>query len=219
MTKAKTAAQAPLLDLQANPEPKPDQQPAAEKAAPEKPAPKPRAKAASTDVAVHQPQGQAVAPAGQAESMLHLIARAASDPRTNVEKMKALLDMQKEVMAIQAKADFDAAYARMQPVLPVIDKRGRIEIREKVAGERTGKVQQSTGYARFEDINEAVKPILADHGFGISFETSLASDGKIRVVGILSGYGHERRSEFILPHDFDRIQERRPGDRLVQFLR
>ncbi len=49
--------------------------------------------------------------------------------------------------------------AEMKPLLPVIDRKGRIEIRAKdAAGCRSGAIQQSTAFARWEDIDEAITP-------------------------------------------------------------
>jgi hypothetical protein len=79
----------------------------------------------------------------------------------------------------------------MQPDLPVIVERGRIDIGR-------GKPQS---YALWEDINETIKPVLAKHGFSLSFRTG-QEDGKIIVTGILSHReGHSERTTMHLPTD------------------
>ena len=123
-------------------------------------------------------------------------------PNLDVEKLDRLIALQERVMDRQEKADFDANFATMQLELPIVDRKGRIVVREKDGrGHRTGPIQQDSKYARFEDINEAVRPVLAKHGFGVRFETGLAEDGRVKVIGILSGYGHREQAEFVLPHD------------------
>lgn len=142
-------------------------------------------------------------PVSETAAIVSMIERAARDPSVDIDKMERLLQMQERIMARQSKAAYDAALAEMQPKLPVIGRRGRIEIRAKDAkGERTGAVQQSTGYALWEDINEGIRPVLAEHGFALSFRVGLAEDGKITVTGILSHReGHREETTITLMHD------------------
>lgn len=144
-----------------------------------------------------------IAPVSETAAIVHMIERAARDPAVDIDKMERLLQMQERVMARQAKAAYDSALADMQPKLPVIGRRGKIEIRAKDAkGERTGPVQQSTAYALWEDINEGIRPVLAEHGFALSFRVGLAEDGRITVTGILSHReGHREETTITLMHD------------------
>jgi hypothetical protein len=142
----------------------------------------------SQEVAVHQPSAAPAAP----KSVLAIIAEAASNPAVNPENMRALLDMQKEIVAEERKQAFDAAFIALQAELPVINKDGKIEIR------KDGKLLQSTPYATFETIMDVVQPLLTKHGFGLSFETKAAGE-KLLVIGHLIGHGHERHTEFPLP--------------------
>jgi hypothetical protein len=156
----------------------------------------------STLVRQIQPAGpvsQIPAPASESAALILMIERAARDPAVDIEKMERLFKMHEEVTARNAKVAYDAALAAMQPKLPVIDRRGKITIRDKADRE---KVIQSTPYALFEDINEAVRPILAEHGFALSFRTGLAADGRVTVTGILSHRdGHREETTMVLPHD------------------
>jgi hypothetical protein len=143
------------------------------------------------------------APISESAAFLGMIERLATTPNVNIDVFERLLAMQRTVKADRAKEAYVAALAAMQPELPVITERGRIEVREKGAGgERNGKLLQSTGYAKWEDINEAIKPVLAEHGFALSFRTGTAPDGKITVTGILShAEGHQEETTLALPHD------------------
>lgn len=142
-----------------------------------------------------------------ATGMVAMIERMALSPDLNVTALESLLAMQERILARQAKANYVAAFATMKPLLPVIDRKGRIEVREKDKdGKRTGDLQQSTPFARWEDIDEAITPILHDHGFVLSFRTAATDDGKIIVTAVLEhqqdGLTHEERTS-LPPMPFD----------------
>lgn len=135
-------------------------------------------------------------------NMLAVIASAASDPRVDVPKMQALLGMQKELEAEQARKAFIAAFIELQRELPEIRTDGKIEIRERESGgQRTGRVQQATPYATFQNIMKTVKPLLREYGFALSFSTEPSPDGtRIIVKGLLEHTGgHFRETHFPLP--------------------
>lgn len=141
-------------------------------------------------------QAPAVVTTG-ADAVLAMIERAARDPGVDIEKMERLMGMMERMKAASAKAAFDQALAEMQPKLPVVDKRGKITIKDKNDAE---KVIQSTPYALFEDINIAIAPILAEYGFAISFRTS--AEAKVKVTAILSHRdGHREETTLELMHD------------------
>lgn len=126
-------------------------------------------------------------------AILQVIERAAANPNVDIDKMERLLQMQERVMARNAKASYTEALSAMQPELPVIKERGEIKHGEN-------KPVQSR-YARWEDINEAIKPVLSAHGFALSFRTGQA-EGKIVVTGVLSHRdGHSEETTMHLPVD------------------
>lgn len=132
-------------------------------------------------------------PAVQSEAVafVAMIERAARDPNVDVDKMERLLAMQERVIERNAKAAYAEALAAMQIELPVITERGKIDIGR-------GKPQ---AYALWEDINDAIKPVLARHGFALSFRTG-QTDGKITVTGVLSHRaGHSEETTMHLPVD------------------
>lgn len=138
-----------------------------------------------------------------AGSLMEVISRAASDPATDVSKLERLLGMYERITAQDAKRAYTAALIAMKPKLPVIDRKGRIEVREKTSsGKRDGDISQSTPYALWEDIDQAITPILAEHEFALTFRSGVAQDGKITVTGILShSAGHSEETTMTLPHD------------------
>lgn len=131
-------------------------------------------------------------------ALLGMIERMVRDPTIDIARVERMFALRKEVEAEHARKAFLAALAVVQPKLPIIDRKGRIIIKEK-GGE---KIIQSTAYARWEDINEAITPIIAAEGFTLGFEPGNAADGKLTVTGILGhDMGHERRVTITLTHD------------------
>ena len=121
-----------------------------------------------------------------------LIERVATNPNASIETLERLLDMQERVQATRAVAAFNADLAVLQPKLPIIAERGGIKA-------TNGKVQST--YALWEDINEAIRPFLAKHGFSLTFRVD-RREGLVRVTGILSHReGHSTETTIELPVD------------------
>ena len=138
-------------------------------------------------------------------AIVQMIERAAANPAVDIDKMERLLQMQERVMDRRAKAAFDAELSIMQPELPQVDRNGCIKVLSKAdrdAGRMDARPQQSTPYALWEDINAAIAPHLAAHGFALSFRTGTSADGKITVTGVLSHKeGHREETTITLHHD------------------
>jgi len=132
----------------------------------------------------------------QDAGLLAVISRAASDPNVDIDKLERLLAAQERVQANQAKMQYIAAKLAMRSELPEITMKGHIIIKKE------GRIIQDTPFARFEDIHEAVTPILTAHGFDLAFRNSMAPDGKVRVATVLTHIqGHSEETYFDLPHD------------------
>lgn len=130
-------------------------------------------------------------------TIMEVISRAAADPNTDVDKLERLLQMYERISDRDAKAAYASALAEMQPKLPVITERGKIIVPGK-----DGKKGHETPYALWEDINEAIRPALSEHGFALSFRTGVTAENKITVTGILSHRdGHQEETTMVLPHD------------------
>lgn len=127
----------------------------------------------------------ALAPVG--DNLVLMFERLAKDPGVDVDKLQRLIDMQERILAHNAKAAFDAAFAAMQPAIPSIDEKGRIVVDG----------QTRSTYAKNEDIQDVIRPILARHGFALSFETRWPEKGGVEVVGTLAHLeGYSRSSTF-----------------------
>lgn len=124
--------------------------------------------------------------------LLGVIARAARDPAVDIDKMERLMEMQERVIAREARTAYAVALAELQPRLPVITERGKILDKNKNV--------QST-YAFWEDVNELVRPLLAEAGFSLSFRTGRAGSD-ITVTGVLAHReGHSEETTITLPSD------------------
>lgn len=126
--------------------------------------------------------------AGERSGGVLMFERLAADPKVPVEKLERLIAMQERILAVQAKAAFFAAFAQMQGEIPVITKRGEIVVEGKV---------RST-FAKHEDIQRIVRPILTKYGFALRHRNEFVDGGKLKIVGILSHRaGHTEQDEFV----------------------
>lgn len=147
--------------------------------------------------AIQRVEETALPALSEAAAIIQVIERAAANPNVDIEKMERLLDMHERVKARNAKTAYAAALAELQPRLPTVSKRGMITVPAK-----DGKPGHETPFARWEDINEAIRPVLAEYGFALSFRMGLAQDGKVMITGILSHReGHQEETTITLVHD------------------
>lgn len=124
-------------------------------------------------------------------TIMEVIARAAADPRVDTSKMKELLEMQIRVEQRQAEVEFNEALARILPKMPRIQKNGAIY-------DRNGKLRST--YAKYEEIDAIIRPLLAEEGFSMGFTTDDSVKGYLRVTGTLRHrMGHKESSSFTVP--------------------
>lgn len=134
----------------------------------------------------------ALVPKSTGSDITAIFERLAANPQVDVEKLGKLIEAHERIMRAQARVDFDAAFAGMQGELPIISKEGAIEVNG----------QLRSRYARYEDIVECVRPVLAKHGFSFRHRNEFADDGKQRIVGVLSHRsGHSEEDAFVCPPD------------------
>lgn len=128
--------------------------------------------------------------------LIAVIERAATNPDVDIDKMERLLEMHERIVAREGRMAYFGAMAAMQPDLPVIGRRGTISVPAK-----DGKTGHETPYALWEDVNEAIRPLLAQHGFALSFRVKKDAD-RVEVTGILSHRsGHAEETMLSLPMD------------------
>jgi hypothetical protein len=132
-------------------------------------------------------QASMVPPEPGDENLLSVIARAVADPRMDVEKMSKLLDMHERIMADQRKISFMAAMSRLQEKLPQIEKYGK------------GK---NNKYAKLEDIDVVIRPMLAAEGFSLSFDEETHSASLVTFIARISHRdGHSEVKRLTVPVD------------------
>lgn len=137
-----------------------------------------------------EPAGIAHMPPDTAAFMA-VIEKATTNPAIDPEKLERLLAMYERVMARNAEMAFNRDFAAMQSAMPTILENGQIKVGNEVRSK----------YAKFEDINDTVKPILKDHGFAVTFKTKSSENG-ITVTGILMHKdGHREDTEMTLMAD------------------
>jgi hypothetical protein len=91
-------------------------------------------------------------------AIINVIARAASDPNTDVDKLERLLAMQERVLQRAAEQAFNVAMREAQEEMgPVLKNRKNSET-------------HST-YADLEQVSKLMDPIIYKHGFSMSFGT------------------------------------------------
>jgi hypothetical protein len=133
-------------------------------------------------------------------AMAHMVERLVLDPTVDVGKLERVLAVHAQLRADKARREFLIAFTEMQPELPTVERNGEIKTNEKDRdGKRTGTQVKQSKYARWEDIDEACRPIYTKHGFSLSFDIEQTPE-RIKVIAILAHRGgHERRVPFESP--------------------
>lgn len=140
-------------------------------------------------------------PASDTTALIAMIERVALNPAVDIDKMERLLQMQERIMDRNARGAFIAALADMQPRLPVIGRKGNIVIHKKDAEKIPANEIQRTPYALWEDINDAIRPLLTEYGFALTFRFKKEAD-RVEVTGVLSHrQGHFEETTLSLPMD------------------
>ena len=134
---------------------------------------------------------QDTAPALDLNAYAQSIMQAAKDPSVDPNKLHLLLDAQERLLNYQAKVAYNQAFALMQPKIPEVVAKGRIDI---------GKGPKQK-FAKFEDIQKAIKPILQEFGFTLSFRTGYEGDFELTTTVLTHRLGHSEQTTIRLPRD------------------
>lgn len=144
----------------------------------------------------------------EASAILSTINKMANRKDIEPQRLGQMIDLYERIQAIHAKSAFASAMAEMQPKLPIIDENGTIL-------NKNGKVQST--YAYFEDIWEAVVPILSEHGFWATFKPELEGD-KPSVTCIITHREGHTGIEAKLPLPVDENQYRNAVQNIASTL-
>ena len=150
-----------------------------------------------SDISAIEPTQLAVVNDGPG-ALLSAIVQLAKDPAVDVAKLEALLGMQARMEGRQAEAEFNRAFHAMEPNLPRVKKNGHVEYK------KGDKVEKAFKFARWEDVDAGIRPILREHGFSLAFDTAprQGDGGGLVVTGtLLHTAGHSRSSSIALALD------------------
>lgn len=130
----------------------------------------------------------------ESQQIMELIRDMAGDPKADVAKFTALLDLSERIETRQADREADAAFARVCSKMPRITKHGKIDF---------GKSSKPIPYAKWEDIDEAIRPVYQAEGFTLTHDTEpSAQAGWTTYHAILIHInGNRRKSSISLPLD------------------
>lgn len=122
-------------------------------------------------------------------TILDIVARAASDPTVDMDKLERLYAMRERELARVGQQEFNqslnAAQAEMSRVAP-----------------NKSNSQTSSKYADYAALDRILRPIYIAHGFALSFTSEPGPDGYLRVVAFLShSGGHTARYQMDMPAD------------------
>lgn len=126
--------------------------------------------------------------AADAGTIMAVIARAATDPHTDVDKLERLMAMAERLSARQAETSFNEAMNAAQTEMRAI---------AKDASSDKGK------YASFVALDKAARPIYSAQGFSLSFDTGDGAPADhIRLLCYVSHRaGHTRTYHVDMPAD------------------
>ena len=131
-------------------------------------------------------EGNAIAHSQTNSDLMAVIARAASDANVDVGKMERLMALMERREAQDRQQLFSAALSRIQAVAPQITQHGRTD---------------KARFAKLEDIDTSMRPLMAAEGLALSFDTSFV-DGRVLMTARLShSGGHFEEKTLALPTD------------------
>jgi len=125
--------------------------------------------------------------AQNAQPMVSMIERIASDPNVPIEKLERMLDMQERIQTGQRKAEHAEAKAAAMADMPSVP--------------MNGKGHNGRPYSTLKDITSTTRPVLSKHGLALTFDVQV-DNGQIIVTAILTHRnGHDERVSIPLPAD------------------
>ncbi len=139
-----------------------------------------------------------VVPEGQSETRTPMIVDAQqsffqqmieASKTLDIDKIKQLQEMYYDSQDRDAEKAFNADFVKMKPELPLVIKVNK-------------NTQTNSKYAKLEDVNVKIDPILGRHGFGTSMEIVEQSKDGVRVrVDLIHSSGHTKSTTVYMPLD------------------
>ena len=114
------------------------------------------------------------------------------DKNIPADKLQIVLQMQREILTDRRREAFETAFVAMHAKMPRVNKQGWVEL-----GEGKG-----YNFAKWEDMDEAIRPVLEEFGFALRFTQVNGESGLVTVRGELVHIdGHAVASERAMPPD------------------
>jgi hypothetical protein len=129
-----------------------------------------------------------------AETFADVLMQMLANPDIPADKMEVVMKMRREVLGDQAREAFMEHFAAFSAELPQVERDGTVALVKD--GREIGRYSFTT----IENMDVILRPLLAKHGFAISFSSADNANG-VTVTGTLSGWGWERSSTYTLPPD------------------
>ncbi len=133
----------------------------------------------------------------QQDSFTAMVQSLAISKDVDPAKLAAVLDIQMRVMEKNAEIAFNQAMSRISSKIPHIKKGGAVSYADKA-----GVSKEAFTFARFEDIDVAIRPLLIEEGLSLSFSSTERAGGGAVLTGTLSHKdGHSISSSIPLALD------------------
>lgn len=145
------------------------------------------------------PSGDAPGPA----NLLAALVALAQNPSVQPETVAAWAAIRRDMEIDEARAQFAKAFMLLEAKLPRVKKNGVVEYPVN-KNQPDGPKVKAFNYARWEDIDAAIRPLLREHGFVLTFNSRprTGDGGGVVVIGKLKHWrGHEEVAEFALGLD------------------
>jgi hypothetical protein len=135
------------------------------------------------------PMSMPIPQATSANQLLAVLSRMMADPSVDIERIERGAALYERALARDAETAFNTAMAQAQE-----------EMRPIAAN--ANNPQTKSRYAKYDALDNAVRPIYSKHGFSLSFyQGEGAPEGHIRVQCKLSCGGHTERPYLDMPAD------------------
>lgn len=135
--------------------------------------------------------------------LLSAIVQMARDPTMDVTKLTALIAEQERLEARQAEREYGAALAAFATEMPQVERRGTVTLGRSGGGYK---------FAKWEDMDTVLRPLMGRHGFVLSFTSSYPDATHLTLTGRLRHTaGHSEFAEITLP-----VEHNAPGRNAIQ---
>lgn len=134
-------------------------------------------------------------PLSSSTALMAALTTAASNPQFNAQNLSLMLEALRQIKKDEAEAEFNRYLSELQPKLPRVGKDGHVKYPSSKGGD------VDFHFATYDAIDRAIRPLLAEYGFSISFDTEISDKGDVYVGTLAHKLGHSKVSRMRLPAD------------------